>query len=83
MRQTVLSIRGKLQVSAEEIQPEDALSNAEVETDEMFQNAGEKAINTLRLRIRRIIVVINGVDTALMTKGARLLLRRKVVKVIS
>ena len=41
-RQTILSIRRKLQVSAEHIQPEDALPDAEVETDEMFQNAGEK-----------------------------------------
>ena len=41
-RQTVLSIRRKLQASAETIQPEDALPDAEVETDEMFQNAGEK-----------------------------------------
>ena len=41
-RQTVLSIRRKLQTSAESIQPEDALPDAEVETDEMFQNAGEK-----------------------------------------
>lgn len=41
-RQTVLSIRRKLQSSAEQIQPEDALPDAEVETDEMFQNAGEK-----------------------------------------
>ena len=41
-RQTVLSIRRKLQTSAEQIQPEAALPDAEVETDEMFQNAGEK-----------------------------------------
>ena len=41
-RQTVLSIRRKLQSSAEQMQPEDALPDAEVETDEMFQNAGEK-----------------------------------------
>ena len=41
-RQTVLSIRRKLQASAEELQPEAALPDAEVETDEMFQNAGEK-----------------------------------------
>ena len=40
-RQTVLSIRRKLQSSAEQMQPEDALPDAEVETDEMFQNAGE------------------------------------------
>lgn len=41
-RQTVLSIRRKLQSSAEQMQPEDALPDAQVETDEMFQNAGEK-----------------------------------------
>ena len=41
-RQTVLAIRRKLQASAEQIQPSDALPDAEVETDEMFQNAGEK-----------------------------------------
>ncbi len=41
-RQTVLFIRRKLQTSAESIQPEAALADAEVETDEMFQNAGEK-----------------------------------------
>ena len=41
-RQTVLSIRRKLHASAEAIQPQDALPDAEVETDEMFQNAGEK-----------------------------------------
>ena len=41
-RQTILSIRRKLQTSAEQIQPEEALPDDEVETDEMFQNAGEK-----------------------------------------
>ena len=41
-RQTVLSIRRKLQASAETSQPSEALRDAEVETDEMFQNAGEK-----------------------------------------
>lgn len=41
-RQTVLSIGRKLQCSAEQLQPEDALPDAEVETDEMFQSAGEK-----------------------------------------
>ena len=41
-RQTVLSIRRKLQSSAEQLQPEAALPDAEVETDEMFQNASEK-----------------------------------------
>ena len=82
-RQTVLSIRRKLQASAEQIQPEDALPDAEVETDEMFQNAGEKGIGTLMLRIRRVGVAINARDTGLMLMIVRLLLGRKVVKVVS
>lgn len=41
-RQTVLSLRRKLHASAETLQPSAALPDAEVETDEMFQNAGEK-----------------------------------------
>ena len=41
-RQTVLSLRRKLQASAAKMQPQDALPDAETETDEMFQNAGEK-----------------------------------------
>ena len=41
-RQTVLSLRRKLQAAAEAIQPQEALPDAAVETDEMFQNAGEK-----------------------------------------
>ena len=41
-RQVVLSIRRVLQDSAQTMQPEDALPDTETETDEMFQNAGEK-----------------------------------------
>ena len=41
-RQTVLSIRRVLQDAAQMLQPEDALPDTEIETDEMFQNAGEK-----------------------------------------
>ena len=41
-RQTVLSIRRVLQESAHMLQPEDALPDIATETDEMFQNAGEK-----------------------------------------
>ena len=41
-RQTVLSLRRKLQASAEKMQPQDALPDSETETDKMFQNAGEK-----------------------------------------
>ena len=35
-------MRRKLQCSAEQLQPAEALPDCEVETDEMFQNAGEK-----------------------------------------
>ena len=41
-RQTVISIRRILQESAQMMQSEDALPDTETETDEMFQNAGEK-----------------------------------------
>ena len=41
-RQAVLSIRRVLQASAQMMQPEVVLPDTETETDEMFQNAGEK-----------------------------------------
>lgn len=41
-RQTVISIRHVLQSSAQMLQSEAALPDTEAETDEMFQNAGEK-----------------------------------------
>lgn len=41
-RQTVMSIRRVIQANAELMQPSSALPDAVVETDEMFQNAGEK-----------------------------------------
>ena len=41
-RTTATDIRYRLQVSAEREQPQKALTDLEVETDEMFQNAGEK-----------------------------------------
>ena len=41
-RQTVLSIRRKLQANAQAISPQTPLTDAQTETDEMFQNAGEK-----------------------------------------
>lgn len=41
-RQTVMSIRRVLQANAELIQPDSVLPDTVVETDEMFQNAGEK-----------------------------------------
>ena len=82
-RQTVLSIRRKLQTSAEQIQPEAALPDAEVETDEMFQNAGEKGDKHVDLRILRVGVAINAGDMGLMTMIVRLLLGRKVAKAVS
>ena len=81
-RQTVLSIRRKLQTSAEQIQPEAALPDAEVETDEMFQNAGEKGDKHVDASDLRVGVAIKG-DMGLMTMIVRLLLGRKVAKAVS
>jgi transposase-like protein len=44
---TVLKWRHRLQAQAERLQPETPLSDAETESDEMFQNAGEKRRRTL------------------------------------
>lgn len=41
-RTTATGLRHRLQANAEREQPQDALPDLEVETDEMFQNAGEK-----------------------------------------
>ena len=41
-RQTVHNFRKQIQANAERLQPEDALPDSCTETDEMFQNAGEK-----------------------------------------
>lgn len=41
-RQTVHDMRKTIQSNAEMIQPEDLLPDQRTETDEMFQNAGEK-----------------------------------------
>lgn len=41
---TVLTLRHQLQASAERLQPETPLTDDETETDEMFQNAGEKRL---------------------------------------
>jgi hypothetical protein len=35
-------VRQQLQANAERVQPQTPLDDLEVETDEMFQNAGEK-----------------------------------------
>jgi transposase-like protein len=40
--QTVLRLRHKLQANAERLQPQTPLPDTATETDEMFQNAGEK-----------------------------------------
>ena len=81
-RQTVLSLRRKLQASAEKMQPQDALPDSETETDEMFQNAGEKgdphrdASDPPRRRGNKRR------DTGLMPMIVHLLLGRKGVKVV-
>ena len=41
-RQTVHDLRKALQANAERLQPDDPLPDTQTETDEMFQNAGEK-----------------------------------------
>jgi transposase-like protein len=41
-RTTATEIRHQLQANAEQAQPQNPLDDLEVETDEMFQNAGEK-----------------------------------------
>ena len=45
-RPTATEVRHKLQANAEAEQSEDPLDDLEVETDEMFQNAGEKRRTT-------------------------------------
>jgi len=47
-RSTVHGLRQQLQQNARAIQPSTPLSDAEAETDEMFQNAGEKRRKTRR-----------------------------------
>jgi predicted transcriptional regulator len=41
-RQTVHDVRKELQANAERHQPQEPLPDEQTETDEMFQNAGEK-----------------------------------------
>ena len=41
-RMTVHTLRKELQANAEWLQPESSLPDEHTETDEMFQNAGEK-----------------------------------------
>jgi transposase-like protein len=41
-RQTVHDMRKAIQTNAERLQPQEALPDQRTETDEMFQNAGEK-----------------------------------------
>jgi hypothetical protein len=41
-RTTATEVRHQLQANAEQAQPDSPLDDLEVETDEMFQNAGEK-----------------------------------------
>lgn len=45
---TVFDLRQAFQSNAEHLQPQTALSDVESESDELFQNAGEKRHRTLR-----------------------------------
>lgn len=47
-KKTVLKWRHRLQARAEHLQPDDALPDRATESDELFQNAGEKRRRTLR-----------------------------------
>jgi division protein CdvB (Snf7/Vps24/ESCRT-III family) len=47
-RTTITELRHRLQANASRLQAETQLSDHVVETDEMFQNAGEKRTGTLR-----------------------------------
>jgi len=49
-RQTVHAIRKVIQANAERSQPESSLPDQRTETDELFQNAGEKRRNSRRSR---------------------------------
>ena len=44
---TVLKWRHRIQANAERLQPDSALSDPATESDELFQNAGEKRRGTL------------------------------------
>ena len=44
---TVLTLRHEIQLNAEQAQPTTPLADPHTETDEMFQNAGEKRRGTL------------------------------------
>lgn len=41
---TILTLRHEIQANAEQLQPDTPLLDDETETDEMFQNAGEKRV---------------------------------------
>ena len=47
-RQTVMSIRRVIQSNALQIQPTTALDDDQTETDELYQNAGEKRSNCIK-----------------------------------
>ena len=47
---TVLKWRHRIQANAERLQPDSPVPDTETESDEMFQNAGEKRGRTLRPR---------------------------------
>jgi transposase-like protein len=61
---TVLQLRRALLENAQHLQSETPLTDFEAESDEMFQNAGEKVMNTSIRLILHAVAPINDVDAA-------------------
>ncbi|MGB9872070.1 MAG: transposase [Anaerolineae bacterium] len=70
-RTTVHTLRVAIQKNAVLLQPDTPLEDAQTETDEMFQNAGEKGRNMPTRRIPLAVGPTNGVGMELMTTIAR------------
>ncbi len=85
-RTTATEVRHQLQANAEKEQPETRLEDEEVETDEMFQNAGEKvsvlatwkepkggyfvSLDTTRPVADRVVSLANAAGVSLTPAGA-------------
>lgn len=66
-RQTVHTLCQVIQANAARLQPQEPLPDRQTETDEMFQNAGEKGNPIAILMTHHANEPTNGVDTAPMT----------------
>jgi hypothetical protein len=65
-RTTAPEVRHQLQANAEHAQPQSSLDDLEVETDEMFQNSGEKVTGILIRNTHPAFGLINDRDEGLM-----------------